>query len=162
MTPSFMFVLWYWNELQKDDRFTSKHSKPIQEWNIYKKFRRVYMGEHYENESGKEYREPWVPNSKLLLIITSSTIAELNMMKKLDGKERRVTYFENENQGESYKEFMARKKEERAIEDRIQKVMEEAEQKREEELYLEEREKFGEQLKKEDEIRSDIRKSLNK
>ena len=57
---------------------------------------------------------------------------------------------------------MARKKEERAIEDRIQKVMEEAEQKREEELYLEEREKFGEQLKKEDEIRSDIRKSLNK
>ena len=45
---------------------------------------------------------------------------------------------------------------------RIQKVMEEAEQKREEELYLEEREKFGEQLKKEDEIRSDIRKSLNK
>jgi len=143
-----MFVLWYWNELQKDDRFTSKHSKPIQEWNIYKKFRRVYMGEHYENESGKEYREP--------------TIAELNMMKKLDGKERRVTYFENENQGESYKEYMARKKEERAIEDRIQKVMEEAEQKREEELYLEEREKFGEQLKKEDEIRSDIRKSLNK
>ena len=83
-------------------------------------------------------------------------------MKKLDGKERRVTYFENENQGESYKEYMARKKKERAIEDRIQKVMEEAEQRREEELYLEEREKFGQQLKKEDEIRSDIRKSLNK
>ena len=166
MTPSFMFVLWYWNELQKDDRFTSKHSKPIQEWNIYKKFRRVYMGEKYENESGgKEYREPWVPNFKLLkllVITTFSTIAELNMMKKLDGKERRVTYFENENQGESYKEFMARKKEDRAIEDRIQKVMEEAEQMREEELYLEEREKFGQQLKKEDEIRSDIRKSLNK
>ena len=83
-------------------------------------------------------------------------------MKKIDGKQRRVSYFENENQGETYADYKARKVEERKIEDRIQKVMEEAEQKRDHELYLEEREKFGEQLKQEDEIRSDIRKSLNK
>ena len=77
-------------------------------------------------------------------------MVELHAMKKLGDRNRHITMFESEDQKERYDDYVARKKKEAEIVQKLQNIMEEAEKKREEEIYLEEREKFCEILRQEE------------
>ena len=57
MVPSVAFVFWYWNQLQKDDRFTSSNSRPIEEWRLFAKLRRAFFGTEYVQEPWEHQKE---------------------------------------------------------------------------------------------------------
>ena len=59
--------------------------------------------------------------------------------------------FENEDQKERYDQWVERKAEEKRIEAKIQAIMEAQEEKRKQEIYIQERDRFCEKLKAEEE-----------
>ena len=58
MGPTVIFCLWYWNEMQKDDRFTSVYSRPLEEWRILGKLKRILLGIPLEKEEWEKNELP--------------------------------------------------------------------------------------------------------
>jgi len=140
-TPCVIFAFWYWNKIQGDERFTSPYSRPVQEWRLWARMKRAWTGEKIEGEDYPQRRP------------RELTITEIHGLKKLGNKQRQVTMFENEDQKERYDQWKERKTEEKRIEDKIQKIMEAQEEKRKQEIYIRDRDRFCEKLKAEEEAK---------
>merc|ERR1711957_512582 len=111
MIPSMIFVLWYWNELQKDKRFTSEYSRPLEEWNFVAKWNRLWYGTPMPKEAWEDTRP------------RDLSAVELHGLKKLGNKPRHISMFENDDQKERYDEYIARKKLEIEVEDKVKAIM---------------------------------------
>lgn len=58
--------------------------------------------------------------------------------------------FENDDQKETYDQYMARKRKEREIEDKVQSIMERADEKKQKQIYLAERDAYCERMRQEE------------
>ena len=58
MPLSTFLAIYYWNELQKDKRFTSVYSRPMEEWDFLAIAKRVYFGTPMEQPEWKKNLPP--------------------------------------------------------------------------------------------------------